>query len=153
MKRREYHEIYGFLPEDIINKISEVDRHRLFIEYVLRKPTSTGWFITRTIVAALGDRFINYMLGNIVMSLEDEGIQITKDVLVDELQALMESFATDSNTLEEYVRNYRETVLGIKDDDSSDDDQELPRAKEILDDKKPNNLPERDARGRFIKSK
>ena len=153
MKRREYHEVYGFLPEDIINKISEVDRHRLFIEYVLRKPTSTGWFITRTIVATLGDRFINYMLGNIVMSLEDEGVQITKDVLVDELQALMESFATDSNTLEEYVRNYRETVLGIKDDDSSDDDQELPQAKEILDGKKSNNLPERDAKGRFIKSK
>lgn len=153
MKRREYHEIYGFLPEDIINKISEVDRRRLFIEYVLRKPTSTGWFITRTIVSALGDRFINYMMGNIVMSLEDEGIPITKDVLVDELQTLMESFATDSNTLEEYVRRYRETVLGIKDDDFSEDDQEQIQVKELLDDKKSCNGLKRDAKGRFIKSK
>lgn len=153
MKRREYHEIYGYLPEDIINKISEVDRRRLFIEYVLRKPTSTGWFITRTIVAALGDRFINYMLSNIVMSLEEEGIQITKDVLVDELQTLMESFATDSNTLEECVRNYREIVLGIQDDDFSEDDQEQIQAKELLDDKKSCNGLKRDAKGRFIKSK
>ena len=153
MKRREYHEIYGFLPEDIINKISEVDRRRLFIEYVLRKPTSTGWFITRTIVSALGDRFINYMMGNIVMSLEDEGIPITKDVLVDELQTLMESFATDSNTLEEYVRRYRETVLGIKDDDFSEDDQEQIQVKELLDDKKSCNGLKRDAKGRVIKSK
>ena len=153
MKRREYHEIYGFLPEDIINKISEVDRHRLFIEYVLRKPTSTGWFITRTIVAALGDRFINYMLSNIVMSLEDEGIPITKDVLVDELQTLMESFATDSNILEEHVRSYREIVLGIQDDDFSEDDQEQIQAKELLDDKKSCNGQKRDAKGLFIKNK
>ena len=153
MKRREYHEIYGFLPNDIINKISEVDRRRLFIEYVLRKPTSTGWFITRTIVSALGDQFINYMLNNIAINLDEEDIQITKDALVDELQALMESFATDSNTLEEYVRNYRETVLGIKDDDFNEDDLEQIQTKEILDDKKSCNGPKRDAKGRFIKSK
>ena len=153
MKKREYHEIYGYLPEDIINKISEVDRRRLFIEYVLRKPTSTGWFITRTIVSALGDRFINYILSNIVMGLEDEGIPITKDVLVDELQTLMESFATDSNILEEYVRSYREIVLGIQDDDFSEDDQEQIQAKELLDDKKSCNGPKRDAKGRFIKNK
>lgn len=153
MKRQEYHEVYGFMPQEIINKISEVDRRRLFIEYVLRKPTSTGWFITRTIVAALGDRFINYMLGNIVMSIEDEGLPITKDVLVDELQTLMESFATDSNTLEEYVRGYRETVLGIKDDDFSEDDQEQIQAKELLGDKKSCNGLKRDAKGRFIKNK
>lgn len=153
MKKREYHEIYGYLPEDIINKISEVDRRRLFIEYVLRKPTSTGWFITRTIVSALGDRFINYMLSNIVMGLEDEGVPITKDALVDELQTLMESFATDSNILEEYVRNYREIVLGIQDDDFSEDDQEQIQAKELLDDKKSCNGPKRDAKGRFIKNK
>lgn len=153
MKKREYHEIYGYLPEDIINKISEVDRRRLFIEYVLRKPTSTGWFITRTIVSALGDRFINYILSNIVMGLEDEGIPITKDVLVDELQTLMESFATDSNILEEYVRSYREIVLGIQDDDFSEDDQEQIQSKELLDDKKSCNGPKRDAKGRFIKNK
>ena len=87
------------------------------------------------------------------MGLEDEGIPITKDVLVDELQTLMESFATDSNILEEYVRSYREIVLGIQDDDFSEDDQEQIQAKELLDDKKSCNGPKRDAKGRFIKNK
>ena len=111
MKRREYHEIYGFLPEEIINKISEVDRCRLFTEWVFRKPTSTGWFITRAVVAALGDEFINYMLRGIVEVLDRDGEEITKEVLVEELTNMLETFASDSNVLEEYVSHHTISVL------------------------------------------
>ena len=155
MKRREYHEIYGFLPEEIINKISEVDRCRLFTEWVFRKPTSTGWFITRAVVAALGDEFINYMLRGIVEVLDRDGETITKEALVGELTNMMETFASDSNILEEYVRTYREEELGLSDDDFSDDDP-TEKVKEVLGEdtpKKTCNVPERDAKGRFVKSK
>lgn len=139
MKRREYHEIYGFLPDDIINKISEVDHCRLFVEYVLRKPTSTGWFIARTVVAALGDKFIDYMLQGIIESLQEDDIPITKDVLVDNLATMMERFASDSNSMAEYVRIYREEVLGISDDDFSEEEENSRK-------------PKRDAKGRFVKA-
>ena len=148
MKRREYHEIYGYLPEDIINKLSENDRRRLFIEYVLRKPTSTGWFITRTVIASLGDRFINYMMENIVKALEEEGEEVTRDAIVEDLQALLEDFATDSNYLQEYIRYYRKEVLGLGDDESDEGDH----AEDILKEKTCNGQ-KRDAKGRFVKSK
>lgn len=147
MKRREYHEIYGYLPEDIINKLSENDRRRLFIEFVLRKPTPTGWFITRTVIASLGDKFINYMIGNIVSALEEEDEEVTKDAILEDLQTLLEAFAADSNYLQEYVRYYREEVLGLSDDESDEGDH----AEEILKEKTCNGQ-KRDAKGRFVKS-
>jgi len=148
MKRREYHEIYGYLPEDIINKLSENDRRRLFIEFVLRKPTPTGWFIARTVITSLGDRFINYMVENIIQGLEEENEEVTKDAIVEDLQTLMEAFASDSNYLQEYVHYYREEVLGVSDEESDEGDH----VEEILKEKTCNG-PKRDAKGRFIKSK
>lgn len=146
MKRQEYHEIYGFLPKEIINKLSESDKMMLFTQWVLRKPTETGWFITRAVVDALGDRFVNYILCGVVEALEEDGACINEKNLINLTYTMMERFASDPNTLEEYVRIYREEVLGINDDlDDSDDTRE-----EVKPVKK---MPKRDAKGRFVKTK
>lgn len=146
MKRQEYHEIYGFLPDYIVDKLTEFDKHRLFIEWLKRKPTSTGWFITRSVVTALGDGFVNYILKGIMSDLVEEGTPVTKEVLVEELSTMMEHFASDSNSLEEYVRLYRTEVLGLDDYDFSE---------EVEEKEKESNLPkqQRDSNGRFVKSK
>ena len=51
---RQYHEVYGFMPKDVINRLSQFDRNKMFINWLLREPTPTGWFFTKTIVTALG---------------------------------------------------------------------------------------------------
>ena len=146
MKRQEYHEIYGFLPDYIVDKFTEFDKRRLFIEWLMRKPTATGWFITRSVVTALGDGFVDYILKGIMSDLVEEGTPVTKETLVEELSTMMEHFASDSNTLEEYVRLYRTEVLGLDDYDFSEEAEE--KEKESSHPKQ-----KRDSNGRFVKSK
>ena len=146
MKRQEYHEIYGFLPDYIVDKFTEFDKRRLFIEWLMRKPTTTGWFITRSVVTALGDGFVDYILKGIMSDLVEEGTPVTKETLVEELSTMMEHFASDSNSLEEYVRLYRTEVLGLDDYDFSEEAKE--KEKESNHPKQP-----RDSNGRFVKSK
>lgn len=146
MKRREYNEIYGFLPDYIVDRFTEFDKRRLFIEWLMRKPTATGWFITRSVVTALGDGFVDYILKGIMSDLVEEGTPVTKETLVEELSTMMEHFASDSNSLEEYVRLYRTEVLGLDDYDFSEEAEEK---------EKESNRPkqQRDSNGRFVKSK
>lgn len=143
--REEYNEVYGWLPQDIINsRLTEVDRTRLFFNWLKRKPTTTGWFIARTVVEAMGEDFITYMTAGVVESIREDGKEPTKEDLVNGLTILMESFATDTNILYEYIHTYRTEVLG------QDEERELfetPKSEE----KKAS--PKRDAKGRFIKSK
>ena len=142
--REEYNEVYGWLPQDIINKLTEVDRTRLFFNWLRRKPTTTGWFIARTVVEAMGEEFINYMIAGVVESIREDGREPAKEDIVDGLTILMESFATDTNILYEYIHTYRTEVLG---QDEENDLFETPKSEE----KKAS--PKRDAKGRFIKSK
>lgn len=146
MKRQEYHEIYGFLPDYIVDRFTEFDKRRLFIEWLMRKPTATGWFITRSVVTALGDGFVDYILKGIMSDLVEEGTPVTKETLVEELSTMMEHFASDSNTLEEYVRLYRTEVLGLDDYDFSEEAEK--KEKESIRPKQ-----QRDSNGRFVKSK
>jgi len=145
MKRREYHEIYGYLPQEFINKFSETEKHLLVADWLMRRPTATGWFIVRTVIAALGDDFINYMLDSFVEALEEDGTEVTREILVDNLQTLLEGFATDTNTFEEYVRMYREEELGL-------DDEILEEEEDMKSTDHQCNKQKRDAKGRFIKS-
>ena len=142
MKRQEYNEIYGYLPTEIINKFSETDKKMCFIHYMMRKPTPAGWFIARTVVESLGEKFINYMLSQIVKSFEMDNVKVTKDLLIENMATQMEAFATDSNYLQEYIETYREEVLGIKDNDF---DTDMSRK-----DTKTKDL-KRDSKGRFTK--
>ena len=149
MKRREYNEVYGYLSKDVINSLPEMTRRKMFLEYITSDPTATGWFITRTVVAALGDRFINYMIERLVEVLHQDGEEITRDSILDGLATMMECFAKDANSLMEYVRTYREEVLGLDDTVV----EEIPE--DIVDDmlgkKTSKSIPKRDKNGRFIK--
>ena len=152
MKRREYNEVYGYLPKDVINSLPEMTRRKMFLEYITSDPTATGWFITRTVVAALGDKFINYMIEGVIEVLHQDGKEITKDSVLNCLAILLECFAKDANSLMEYVKIYREDVLGLDDTQV----EEIPE--DIVDDmisktkKDSKPTPKRDKNGRFIKS-
>ena len=122
-EREEYHEVYGWMPSEIINHLPAMDRQKMFFNWIMKKPTATGWFITRTVVAALGERFINYMADGLIRGLEDDGEPVTKESLTAEMTSLMENFATDANILAEYIREYREKELHL-DDESCDEEKE-----------------------------
>lgn len=145
--REEYNEVYGYLPQDIINKLSEVDRARLFFNWLKRKPTTTGWFIARTVVEAMGEEFITYMINGIIESIQLDG-EPTREAVIDGLASLMEAFATDSNILYEYIHTYRIEVLD-QDEEVTDEEEDLQEVKKTEEKKS----PKRDAKGRFIKSK
>ena len=105
---RQYHEVYGFMPSDVINRLSQFDRNKMFINWLLREPTPTGWFFTKTIVAALGEDFINYLFEKVDDGMNSDGTEVTKESLLEAVKELMNSFASDINILYEYVELYYE---------------------------------------------
>jgi hypothetical protein len=137
-KTEEYNEVYGWMPEEVINNLDEIDRKKMFLGWVLRKPTASGWFIVRTVIAELGDGFIEYLLKVITETLDDE--EVTKENLVEGLAALLENFATDTNILMQTVSVYREEILGLDDETLEESESEVKKT-----------LPQRDEKGRFIK--
>ena len=105
---RQYHEVYGFMPKDVINRLSQFDRNKMFINWLLREPTPTGWFFTKTIVATLGEDFINYLFEKVDDGMNSDGTEVTKESLLEAVKELMNSFASDINILYEYVELYYE---------------------------------------------
>ena len=105
---RQYHEVYGFMPSDVINRLSQFDRNKMFINWLLREPTPTGWFFTKTIVAALGEDFINYLFEKVDDGMDSDGAEVTKESLLEAVKELMNAFASDINILYEYVELYYE---------------------------------------------
>ena len=105
---RQYHEVYGFMPKDVINRLSQFDRNKMFINWLLREPTPTGWFFTKTIVTALGEDFINYLFEKVDDGMNSDGTEVTKESLLDAVKELMNAFASDINILYEYVELYYE---------------------------------------------
>ena len=105
---RQYHEIYGFMPSDVINRLSQSDRNKMFLEWLSREPTPTGWFFTKTIVAALGEDFINYLFENVYEGIISDGTEVTRENLLGAVKDLMSAFASDINILYEYVELYQE---------------------------------------------
>ena len=105
---RQYHEIYGFMPKDVINRLSQSDRNEMIIEWLSREPTPTGWFFTKTIVAALGEDFINYLFEKVDEGMNSDGTEVTKENLLEAVKDMMNVFASDINTLYEYVELYQE---------------------------------------------
>ena len=105
---RQYHEVYGFMHSDVINRLSQFDRNKMFINWLLREPTPTGWFFTKTIVTALGEDFINYLFEKVDDGMNSDGTEVTKESLLEAVKELMNSFASDINILYEYVELYYE---------------------------------------------
>ena len=105
---RQYHEIYGFMPKDVINRLSQSDRNEMIIEWLSREPTPTGWFFTKTVIAALGEGFINYLFEKVDEGINSDGEEVTRESLLEGVKDLMNAFASDINILYEYVELYYE---------------------------------------------
>ena len=105
---RQYHEIYGFMPKDVINRLSQSDRNEMIIEWLSREPTPTGWFFTKTVIAALGEDFINQLFEKVDEGMNSDGTEVTKENLLEAVKDMMNVFASDINTLYEYVELYQE---------------------------------------------
>ena len=105
---RQYHEIYGFMPKDVINRLSQSDRNKMIIEWLSREPTPTGWFFTKTVIAALGEGFINYLFEKVDEGINSDGEEVTRESLLEGVKDLMNAFASDINILYEYVELYQE---------------------------------------------
>ena len=105
---RQYHEIYGFMPENVISNLSQLDRNQMFLEWLSREPTPTGWFFTKTIVTALGEDFINYLFEKVDDGINSDGEEVTRESLLEGVKDLMNAFASDINILYEYVELYQE---------------------------------------------
>ena len=105
---RQYHEVYGFMPKDVINRLSQSDRNEMIIEWLSREPTPTGWFFMKTVIAALGDDFINYLFEKVDEGINSDGEEVTRESLLEGVKDLMNAFASDINILYEYVELYQE---------------------------------------------
>ena len=105
---RQYHEIYGFMPKDVINRLSQSDKNEMIIEWLSREPTPTGCFFTKTVIAALGEDFINYLFEKVDEGINSDGTEVTREGLLEGVKDLMNAFASDINILYEYVELYQE---------------------------------------------
>ena len=105
---RQYHEIYGFMPKSVIDRLSQSDKNEMIIEWLSREPTPTGWFFTKTVIAALGEDFINYLFEKVDEGMNSDGTEVTREGLLEGVKDLMNAFASDINILYEYVELYQE---------------------------------------------
>ena len=96
------------MPKSVINRLSQLDKNEMIIEWLSREPTPTGWFFTKTIVAALGEDFINYLFEKVDEGMNSDGTEVTKENLLEAVKDMMNVFASDINTLYEYVELYQE---------------------------------------------
>lgn len=103
---QDYHEVYGWMPTDIVNKISEIDRKRMFLNWLMKEPTEVGIFITTVVVKALGEDFLKYLLENIVAGIREDGEEPTREMLEETLETILNQFSTDQNILCQYVEMY-----------------------------------------------
>ena len=108
--KREYNEVYGWMPESVINHLSQADRMRLFLDWINREPTDTGWLITAAVVTSLGNEFMKYILDCAIESVEADGEEATREEAVEAVTAMFTAFATDVNILYGFVDNYLEEV-------------------------------------------
>lgn len=126
----QYHEIYGWMPQSIIDKLDNADRSSLLINFIAREPTEAGWRIVGAAVKELGEPFLEYMFMNTINSLQEDG-EATKEEVMEIVTDLFTSFATDLNIFRQYVEEYQDSV------------------EEKVEPKK--RMPERDSNGRFVK--
>lgn len=133
MERIAYHDIFGFMPNSVIGHLSHEDKMVLLAGYVSRKPTAAGEFIAAIVTLTLGEKFIKFVTQKAEEALKSEDKPFTEEEVQELVKGLFEQFATDSNTLQEFITQYvKETgeVLDIY----------------ARDEKQP-----RDAKGKFIK--
>lgn len=96
------------MPKSVIDRLSQSDKNEMIIEWLSREPTPTGWFFTKTIVAALGEDFINYLFEKVDDGMNSDGTEVTKENLLEAVKDMMNVFASDVNILYEYVELYQE---------------------------------------------
>ena len=142
MKRTEYHEVYGWMLEDIINKLSQMDRNRMFIEFIQREPSPAGRYIVTAAIKELGEPFLDYVFRGAVEALQSDYEEFTKEDLIELVADLFNSFATDLNTFQSYVDTYLEET-GVQEGADAVEETVEPKKQQS----------ERDSKGRFIKKK
>ena len=148
--KREYNEVYGWMPESVINHLSQVDRMLLFLDWVNREPTEAGKFVATVVVRQMGDEFIEYMFYKVYESLQEDG-DVTKEDVLTGMRSLMESFATDPNILVQFIDYYL-------DETDSEEEKKESNVVDLTEEFKKNACAEdawkqqpRDAKGRFTK--
>ena len=95
MPRTEYHELYGWMPQSVIDSISTKDRMLLFMNWLGMKPTYTGRVIVNAVVKELGDEFLEYMLKDAICALQYDG-ELSKENAIN----LMKFTAEDNHPVE-----------------------------------------------------
>lgn len=160
-----YHELYGWMPRDIAEKIPEVDRKRMFIDFVLREPTNAGRYIVVATLTSLGVDFFNYLCEQIAEGMISEGENPTFDSVVESLKDLFVQFATDPNLMMEYIEEYDPDIeynfneeSNICGDVTKEQLKDLEKAgytvvPSFLDEEKKGKQPRDPKTGRFMKKK
>lgn len=101
-----YHEIYGHLPKEVINHMSDIDKKLAFLSWMNLEPTEGGTLITKLTVRQLGSDFIDYIAIQVVQAIIDDGIVPTREGIIGGVKEMLEVFSTDTNVLCEYVNDY-----------------------------------------------
>ena len=114
---KEYNQVYGWLPQEVIANLSMEDKGRCFIDWLKRTPTDAGWLVVSAVVKKLGDRFIQYMMDSILEGILMVGDEPTKEDILEGMKSLATLFATDGNILYGFVAEYQEF---LEDSDSEE---------------------------------
>ena len=114
---KEYNQVYGWLPQEVIANLSMEDKGRCFIEWLKRTPTDAGWLVVSAVVKELGNRFIQYMMDSILEGILMVGDEPTKEEILEGMKSLAALFATDGNILYGFVAEYQEF---LEDSDSEE---------------------------------
>jgi hypothetical protein len=138
--KREYNEVYGWLPQDAINQLDMDTRAQMFQDWLNRKATDTGMFIVAAVIKTLGEHFLHYLFTQVLETYADLGVKPTKEDVNDVIKGILDSWASDTNIFHDFLDEYFEE----EEIRPGDIEMEIPG-----EEKKP--VQGRDAKGRFTK--
>lgn len=154
-----YNEIYGHLPQEVIDHLSEQDKIAAFFNWLKLEPTAAGKFISQITIKALGPDFIEYITVQVAQGFMDEEFPITKDLLAAGVQDILNLFATDTNILCGYVNDYldekgddQDTINRVTEAMTMTKPGIMEKFKKTLEEEEKDSKPRRDPMtGRFVK--
>ena len=107
MKRKKsYHELYGFLPKEIVDRLTTAEKMLCIAEFAFREPTPAGRLIVTAVIMIMGDKFIKYLTDGAEEALKHNGKPFTEEDVKILVKEMMDHFSADPNSMLEVLDEY-----------------------------------------------
>lgn len=100
--------IYGNMPKEEVANLSQEEKNKKLMEWILRKPTKENIYIVSSVLAQLGDDFWEFFMNGIIGAIEIAKEPLTKENIAEYIEASLDAWFCDLDDFWEYIGYYIE---------------------------------------------